>query len=264
MRIRPRLVIAELALAATLSCLAAPRGQAQVDQRALDQLGPAPAGENPAEPPTTRHRPTPPAERATEHDYPNGPHQTLPPLKPRPPGSPPRPPRSSPAQPVPPGAPPAAVLPPPLVVPSRQPPTPLPPAVTADAPDIATALPDGLRVSFGPDRSDLNPVTEAALRALVHDAPPGPDTIYTVTAYAAGSPDDPSTPRRLSLARALTVRSVLIGQGVASVRIYVKALGALAPTIADGPPDRVDIVVTAPPRPATPPAAAALGHKATP
>jgi hypothetical protein len=57
------------------------------------------------------------------------------------------------------------------------------------------------------------------------------------------APEDPSSPRRLSLARALTVRSVLIAQGFASTRIYVKALGATTPALAEGPPDRVDIVV---------------------
>jgi len=39
------------------------------------------------------------------------------------------------------------------------------------------------------------------------------------------------------------VRSVLINEGIASIRIYVKALGATAPAIADGPADRADIVV---------------------
>ena len=46
--------------------------------------------------------------------------------------------------------------------------------------------------------------------------------------------------RRLSLSRALTVRSYLISQGVRSTRIDVRALGARA---SDGPADRVDLLI---------------------
>jgi hypothetical protein len=45
------------------------------------------------------------------------------------------------------------------------------------------------------------------------------------------------------------VRSVLISQGVPSVRIFVKALGPASPGFADGPPDRADIVVSLNPIP---------------
>jgi outer membrane protein OmpA-like peptidoglycan-associated protein len=140
------------------------------------------------------------------------------------------------------------VLPPPLVVPTRPPAPPPPAPVSADAPDVVADLPDGLRVTFGADRFDLNPASAAALSALAGKAAAA--ATFTVTAYAAGTPDDPSTPRRLSLSRALTVRSVLMAAGVASVRIYVKALGASAPALAAAPPDRVDVSVTSPPAPA--------------
>ena len=59
-------------------------------------------------------------------------------------------------------------------------------------------------------------------------------------AYAAGTPEDPSTARRLSLSRALAVRSALMADGVTSSRIYVRALGA---TGGDEAPDRVDLAV---------------------
>ena len=55
---------------------------------------------------------------------------------------------------------------------------------------------------------------------------PGDSTSFNVVAYAAGTPDDPSTARRLSLSRALAVRSALMADGVGSARIYVRALGA--------------------------------------
>jgi len=65
------------------------------------------------------------------------------------------------------------------------------------------------------------------------------------------------------------VRSALMQAGVASVRIYVKALGASSPAIAEGPPDRVDIVVTpgqlpAEPNPSAPPPVPAPIQKAAP
>jgi outer membrane protein OmpA-like peptidoglycan-associated protein len=59
-------------------------------------------------------------------------------------------------------------------------------------------------------------------------------------AYARGTDDTASKARRLSLSRALAVRSFLIDQGVRSTRIEVRALGDKVP---DGLPDRVDVVV---------------------
>lgn len=69
--------------------------------------------------------------------------------------------------------------------------------------------------------------------------------MFTVSAFAAGTPDDPSTPRRLSLSRALAVRGILLGEGIASARILVRSLGASTPAIAAGPPDRVDVTIPA-------------------
>jgi outer membrane protein OmpA-like peptidoglycan-associated protein len=156
------------------------------------------------------------------------------------------------------------VLPPPIVVPTRPPPPPSPAPLSNDAPDTVETIAGGVRVTFGSDRFDLNPAGETALQALVRSARPGTDTTYTVTSYAAGSPDDPSTPRRLSLSRALSVRGVLMAAGVASVRIYVRALGASTPAIAEGPPDRVDVTVVSQPMPAAAPPAAAPSQKAAP
>ena len=101
-----------------------------------------------------------------------------------------------------------------------------------------------MRITFGPGRSDLNDATADALRKLAHDVPA--DASFSVSGYAPGMPEDPSTPRRLSLSRVLTVRSLLIAQGIASSRIYPKALGASAPDLAQGPADRADLVVMRP------------------
>ena len=69
----------------------------------------------------------------------------------------------------------------------------------------------------------------------------------TLSAFAPGTPDDPSTARRLSLSRALAARSLLIAEGLPSPRITVRSLGASEPGFSAGPPDRVDLVVSSPP-----------------
>ena len=138
--------------------------------------------------------------------------------------------------------PPIAALPPPTPVPVR----PLPPAIiplATDAPGGTSDLPGGLRVTFGPERADLNATTIQTIRhyaaSLGHDE----NTTVTLMAYAAAVPDDPSTPRRLSLARALAARAVLMDAGIASTRIYPRALGpTVAPGSEDVPADRVDLI----------------------
>ena len=227
--------------------------QVTVDPHALDQLQPSPGAPNgqaqhPAKPP--------PARPAQQHPGPAKPSTSAA-------AHPPAPAPAAPAPPLVPVAPPAPpVIPAPVAVPVRPTQAPPLPAVAADAPGIATAIHDGLRLTFGADRADLNPATDAALRALVHDAASSPGTTFTITAFAAGTPEDPSAPRRLSLSRALAVRSVLIHEGVASIHIYVKALGATSPGIADGPADRADIVIGGTPSEAS--AQAPAPAKATP
>ncbi|MBC7634409.1 MAG: hypothetical protein H7251_02280 [Acetobacteraceae bacterium] len=144
---------------------------------------------------------------------------------------------------APPGA--AVILPPAPPVPTRPPPPPPPLQISADAPGITEPLGTGLRVTFGPGRGDLNPITERSIRALVHSAPA--DARFTLLATAAGKADDASASRRLSLTRGLTVRGVLINEGVAASRIIMRSLAAPPP--ADEIADRVDIEVS--PTPAT-------------
>ena len=58
--------------------------------------------------------------------------------------------------------------------------------------------------------------------------------------YAAGNGKSPSQARRMSLFRALTVRTHLMKHGVRSTRMDVRALGN---KVDGGPPERVDVVV---------------------
>jgi outer membrane protein OmpA-like peptidoglycan-associated protein len=167
--------------------------------------------------------------------------------------SPPGPPTGPAPQPGPGPVPPVPAIPPPIVVPVRPAPPPGPPQIAADATGTATQFTispksgpheTGLRLTFGPGADKLNQASAAALRDFASAAPAG--ATFTVNAFAAGTPDDPSTPRRLSLSRALAVRGILLGAGVASARILVRSLGASMPALAAGPPDRVDVTIPAP------------------
>ena len=143
------------------------------------------------------------------------------------------------------------VPPPPAATQPAAPPP--PPPISDSAASAATATGAGLRVTFGAGQSDLSPASAAAIKSIVQSAPAGDSTSFNVMAYAAGTPEDPSTARRLSLARALAVRSALMADGVASSRIYVRALGA---TGGDEAPDRVDLAVMGGNAPAASPASA--------
>ena len=132
--------------------------------------------------------------------------------------------------PIAPPEPPAAASPPP------------PPPVSDTSTTKAAPTTAGLRLTFAPDQSDLSPESSTTIKQLAAAAPVGDDTIFNVQAYAPGKKDDPSTARRISLSRAMSVRSALVADGVPSARIFVRALGD---QFGDGPPDRVDIAVSA-------------------
>ena len=143
---------------------------------------------------------------------------------------------------------PASLAPPAMAMPPHTPPPPPPVPVKASAAGSATAVPGGLRVTFGTGSADLNPSTEAALLAFAQSAR-GDRAGIDVIATAPGAPDDPSTPRRLSLSRALAARAVLIAAGIPSPRIYVRAMGSI---IGQGPANRVDLVMRGPAKQASP------------
>lgn len=153
-------------------------------------------------------------------------------------------------------------LPPPIEVPVATPAPPPPIPVAADAPGEASAIQNGVRVTFGRERADLNPETVAALQKFAEGVRGERQTSVVISAYAAGSATDPSAPRRLALERALAARAVLLHAGIASPRIYPRTVGPSGDAI----PDRVDVVAgpvtqppTQPPRqPSTQPSA--QGH----
>jgi outer membrane protein OmpA-like peptidoglycan-associated protein len=154
---------------------------------------------------------------------------------------------------IPAAAPAAPVIPPPTAVPTRPAPAPSPVPIVGDAPGVASPIPNGIRLTFGEGRSELNQVTADAVRGMLRGVPAAdPTENFTITSFSAGTADDPSAARRLSLARGLAVRGMLIAEGIPSPRIFVKALGATGPNFADGPPDRADLVANST-APAAPP-----------
>ncbi len=217
--------------------------QVAVNHGALDQLTPsAPAPATAATPPPAADK-RPAARHAAPAWAPRIPPAASAParaVKPRP-----RPVSVAPAPP------PAAVLPPVAEAPkpaSVPPPPPVP--IVADAVGEFMPLQGGVRITFGPTKADLNQTTANALIEIAREVRADPTVDLSVLAYAAGLPDDPSTARRLSLSRALAARAVLISEGIASTRIYVRALGT-AP--GEGPPDRVDLVRAGLPAPGAKP-----------
>lgn len=146
-----------------------------------------------------------------------------------------------------------------------QPPAPAPsveaPAVEATpAPDPATevaalppddALPtdgrtidtlpggEGFRIVFDPTENDLNEASGSLLSGLAQRMIQDESLRLQIRSFAGGSAETASQARRLSLNRALMVRTFLIDRGVRGTRIDVRALGNTAP---DGPADRIDLL----------------------
>jgi outer membrane protein OmpA-like peptidoglycan-associated protein len=150
------------------------------------------------------------------------------------------------ALPVVPAAPPAnpVIVPPPPVIPIHPPV--LPPAIKPNpaATTTATHITAGTRLVFGAGSAELNQPSFDALTDIATAAKADPALEISVTAWAPGAPEDPSTPHRLSLDRVLVARAVLIHAGIVSERIHAIAKGAT--DIAAGPADRMDVVATHP------------------
>lgn len=101
------------------------------------------------------------------------------------------------------------------------------------------ALPGKLQLDFATGSAELSDAVRAELRDLAATLKDTPNQRIQLMAFAKGGDDGASRARRLSLSRALAVRSFLIDKGVRSTRMDVRALGDTAES---GPLDRVDIV----------------------
>ncbi|APH56897.1 putative secreted protein [Granulibacter bethesdensis] len=211
--------------------------EAQVDTRALDQLDGNPVTGQQTDEAVPKH--PSPTKNSKKHKAVSSKKTFSKEENAKKPATPPAPPVKMPSTP-----PVAPVIAPPLPsAPDHTSPPVPPPVVAADAPGGLSTTGEGLRVMFGSGRSDISPATNDALREATREVSKLSNESVTILAYAPGTADDPSTARRLSLSRALTIRSALIAAGMPSTKIFVRALGS---NIGNGPADRADIIRTQP------------------
>jgi outer membrane protein OmpA-like peptidoglycan-associated protein len=233
-----------------------PRPAAPAPTPQASALAPAPAASPPAAPTPLAPATSSPSDRAVT-SVPDLPPP--PPAAPAPPAATPIPsdsngpavaqaPARTPLPPdlpqlAPPPAPPAAVMSP---APTREPPS-APQAVASLPPSTAptgspAANTSALSIAFKADSSALPDDAKSRLDGIVRTMTANDRMRAQIIAYAAGTNDTASQARRLSLSRALAVRSYLIEKGVASTRLDVRALGH---QVESGSPDRVDIALAA-------------------
>jgi len=115
---------------------------------------------------------------------------------------------------------------------------------TASAGTQATETPAApvegqLQIAFPKDSADIPDAAKSELDSLAEKMTANEAMRIQLLAYASGTPDTASRARRMSLSRALAVRSYLIHKGVVSTRMDVRALGS---NVQGEPADRVDIL----------------------
>ncbi len=109
--------------------------------------------------------------------------------------------------------------------------------------DGISALPsgDGFRIVFDSDAEEFSETGARLLSGIAQRMVDDPSIRIQVRAYAGGTPETASQARRLSLNRALAVRTFLTDRGVRGTRIDVRALGNTAP---GEPKERVDLLLS--------------------
>lgn len=105
---------------------------------------------------------------------------------------------------------------------------------------LPPASASNVRIAFQAEQSKMPSTAEAELKDLAELLKKQPDDRVQLLAYAGGESLSASKARRLSLSRALTVRTYLMSQGVGSTRIDVRALGNKT---TEEPFDRVDVQI---------------------
>ena len=223
MRISPTLAVALSLAAPALAQTAAPG--VSVDYGALDNTpsasSPAPGSEAPVvlKPPLAPVVLTPPP-------APKRQAIVLPPQSPKKPHAPPPSVEAAPSE-----------SPPSAAAPGLTPPKPEPVAAPAMVAGPARM------VRFAKSDIELSDDARATLDQVAASLAANAKLRLELVAHAAGDPDDPVAARRVALQRAIATREYLIGHGVDSVRMDVKALGDK--DAGDGPLDRVDLVLVA-------------------
>lgn len=120
---------------------------------------------------------------------------------------------------------------------ANPPAAPKPPTTIASAP---ATIGDALSVAFPSGQSELSSTETGTLNGVIKELNADQNKRVQLMAYAAAPDGNSSKARRLSLSRALSVRSYLMSKGIRSTRMDVRALGDRSKT---GPADRVDVIV---------------------
>jgi len=192
--------------------------------------------------------PAPPAETATEAASP-GPAAAPPPSPPpsvakaAPAPVKPATPTVAPPSPVPSASPSSAAQTAMAAAPSLPPAPPVAATPVAAPAAVAAAAAGPMRVLFAAGAADLPDAAKPKLDALVQRLSSNDEARVQLVAHASGSDDQANEARRISLQRALAVRSYLIEHGIASTRMDVRALGNRSDGAAGDPLDRVDVIM---------------------
>ncbi len=109
-----------------------------------------------------------------------------------------------------------------------------------DPADVPTLPGQSMQIAFAAGEAEMPDNAHVALAAIAERLGKDDTLRLQLKAYAGGGADSASHARRLSLSRALAVRSKLIEQGVRSTRIDVRALGNKSES---GPSDRVEVIL---------------------
>lgn len=96
-------------------------------------------------------------------------------------------------------------------------------------------------LAFSGQESTIGPVQEKALSPVLMRLTAEEDTRLQLRAYAAGDAGGKLAARRISLSRALAVRTYLMEKGIRASRIDVRAMGSETEV---APADRVDMIFT--------------------
>ncbi|MGK9166225.1 OmpA family protein [Inquilinus limosus] len=103
---------------------------------------------------------------------------------------------------------------------------------------VGLVVGDGFRIRFAPGAEEIGTEAGDLLSGLVERLAADGGSKIEIRAYAGAKPD-PAGARRISLSRALNIRSFLIDRGIDSKRIALRALGNTSPP--DQPADRVEL-----------------------
>ncbi len=97
------------------------------------------------------------------------------------------------------------------------------------------------RLLFSGESTELSEAAKQNLNGVIAKMQSDDELRIQLVAYASGTADQTAKARRISLSRALAARAYVLGQGVRSTRIDVRALGNASE---DSPADRIDVVLT--------------------